>query len=396
MPAVQRRWDIFCRVIDNLGDAGVCWRLAADLAARGHQPVLWIDDLSPLALLAPQARAGAVHAGVTLHHWRPGLHWRDTPVGRAGQVLIEAFGCHLDDDLQAELGRRHARGEPVAQWINLEYLSAEAWVARSHGLPSPVLSGPASGLVKRFFFPGFEPATGGLLREPGLAERQRRFVADDWLQQHALQSPLQAQEQRISLFCYEPALLLPWLRQLDEAAQQQPLRLLVTPGRARAAVDQALAQLAAGGGRLTHLARSPVPPLPQPAFDELLWACHLNLVRGEDSLVRAVWAGRPWLWQAYVQDDGAHHAKLDALLDLTAGCAQRVGEESTAVDSQASMRAWALAQRVWNGHPGVPSPDARALMGWTGWQAAVDALRLGMAAQDDLVTRLTGFVNEPG
>ncbi|MER2540956.1 MAG: elongation factor P maturation arginine rhamnosyltransferase EarP, partial [Azonexus sp.] len=24
---MQRNWDIFCRVIDNYGDIGVCWRL---------------------------------------------------------------------------------------------------------------------------------------------------------------------------------------------------------------------------------------------------------------------------------------------------------------------------------------------------------------------------------
>ncbi|HET7526824.1 MAG TPA: elongation factor P maturation arginine rhamnosyltransferase EarP, partial [Burkholderiaceae bacterium] len=42
------RWDLFCRVIDNLGDAGVCWRLASDLAARGQQVRLVIDDASPL------------------------------------------------------------------------------------------------------------------------------------------------------------------------------------------------------------------------------------------------------------------------------------------------------------------------------------------------------------
>ena len=29
-------WDIFCQVIDNHGDVGVCWRLARELAARGH------------------------------------------------------------------------------------------------------------------------------------------------------------------------------------------------------------------------------------------------------------------------------------------------------------------------------------------------------------------------
>ncbi|MEO7887531.1 MAG: elongation factor P maturation arginine rhamnosyltransferase EarP, partial [Polaromonas sp.] len=43
------QWDIFCKVIDNFGDIGVCWRLAADLASRGHKVRLWVDDASALA-----------------------------------------------------------------------------------------------------------------------------------------------------------------------------------------------------------------------------------------------------------------------------------------------------------------------------------------------------------
>ena len=50
----QPRWDIFCQVIDNYGDIGVCWRLAAELAARGVQVQLRIDNASALAWMAPQ------------------------------------------------------------------------------------------------------------------------------------------------------------------------------------------------------------------------------------------------------------------------------------------------------------------------------------------------------
>ena len=52
-------WDIFCQVIDNHGDVGVCWRLAHELAARGHTVRLWLDDLRALPWLAPGAWSGA-------------------------------------------------------------------------------------------------------------------------------------------------------------------------------------------------------------------------------------------------------------------------------------------------------------------------------------------------
>ena len=157
------RWDIFCRVIDNHGDLGVCWRLCADLAQRGHTVRLWVDDASALAWMAPQGCAG-----VTVHAWPREDAWQALTHNTAfavGDVVIEAFGCELPEAFQALM----VQGTPPV-WINLEYLSAEGYVARSHGLASPVMSGSARGATKWFFFPGFTPDTGGLLREPDLLE----------------------------------------------------------------------------------------------------------------------------------------------------------------------------------------------------------------------------------
>jgi uncharacterized repeat protein (TIGR03837 family) len=126
------RWDLFCRVVDNFGDVGVCWRLAADLAGRGHAVRLWADDLSALAWLAP---GGA--PGVEVIHWTA-----DVPPASPGDVVIEAFGCDPPDGF---VSRMAAMARPPA-WLNLEYLSAESYVERSHRLPSPQHAGPGKGL----------------------------------------------------------------------------------------------------------------------------------------------------------------------------------------------------------------------------------------------------------
>jgi uncharacterized repeat protein (TIGR03837 family) len=39
-------------------------------------------------------------------------------------------------------------------------------------------------------------------------------------------------------------------------------------------------------------------------------------VRGEDSCIRAQWAGKPFIWQIYPQHDAVHWQKLQAFLDL--------------------------------------------------------------------------------
>jgi hypothetical protein len=48
----MKSWDIFCRVIDNYGDIGVCWRLARQLANEyPYQIRLWVDELAALKMI---------------------------------------------------------------------------------------------------------------------------------------------------------------------------------------------------------------------------------------------------------------------------------------------------------------------------------------------------------
>ena len=338
-------WDIFCKVIDNHGDIGVCWRLARGLAARGESVRLWTDDASALAWMAPEG-----DPGVQVGAWNAA-----TSFPAPGDVVVEAFGCELPDEVVAAMAAR----PQAPRWINLEYLSAEAYAARNHKLASPAMSGPGKGLVKHFFYPGFTAGTGGLLREPGLLQRQAGFDRAAWLRTLGIEA---SGERLVSLFCYEPAALPALLRHLDEA--DQPSRLLVTAGRAAAAVRAQL-QLHTP----ERLAITWLPLLTQPGYDQLLWSCDFNFVRGEDSLVRALWAGRPFAWQVYPQDDDAHHAKLMAFLDW--------------LQAPPSLRAFHAG---WNGiTTTLPPLDLAA------WQPCVDAARGRLLQQDDLVTQLLAF-----
>ena len=331
-------WDVYCRVIDNLGDAGVCWRLAVNLAQHGQRVRLVIDDARPLAFMAPEGAAG-----VEVLPW-PGPDDAIEP----GQVVIEAFGCHLSPATEAAMARQAV--PPV--WLNLEYLSAEAYVERSHGLPSP----QANGLRKWFFYPGFTQRTGGLLREAGLEERQQTFDRQAWLQAQGI--TLRSGERIVTLFCYDN----PALPSLLHSLAEQPTLLLLTPGLAQQQVASAPA-----GVRLHRL-----PWLTQPGFDELLRAADLNFVRGEDSLVRALWAGAPFVWQAYPQHDGAHAPKLQALIEHL----QLPGDVADL------WRAWNGLHSAW---PGLPPLQPA-------WQAAARAASGALKAQPDLASQLLAFV----
>jgi uncharacterized repeat protein (TIGR03837 family) len=342
-------WDLYCKVIDNFGDIGVCWRLASDLASRGERVRLWVDAPQALAWLAPQGRAG-----IDVFGW-PG----DGAAVQPGDVVVEAFGCELPGPVQAAIACSATAGKPVC-WINLEYLTAEPFAERAHGLPSPVMSGPAAGQVKHFFYPGFTARTGGLIREADLLQRQAVFDRPAWLAQQGI---AWRGERLVSLFCYEPAALPALLEQLASGAQ--PTLMLVTPGRAAQAV-KAVGHLPQGALSLHYL-----PALPQTGYDELLWACDLNFVRGEDSLVRALWAAKPMVWQAYPQDDDAHHAKLEAFLAV--------------IGAPASLR---QMHHAWNG----AAPASLPVLDLPGWGLAMRLARDALLLQDDLTSQLLGYV----
>lgn len=367
-PAMNRsqQWDIFCKVIDNHGDAGVCWRLSAELARRGERVRLWIDDASALQWMAPEGQEG-----VTVLPWLEPLGLNLLRLDAAPcDVLVEAFGCEVAPEFIAACADSERASGIKPVWINLEYLSAEPYVERCHALPSPVHSGPAAGWIKWFFYPGFTAATGGLLREVSLPTRRAAFDRQAWL---ASRGTRVNEELLVSMFCYEPAALAPLLAGFSQHGMDGgPVRLLVTAGRAEKAVkalldkENSLRTNSNGHGLLSI---SYLPWLDQNDFDHLLWACDLNFVRGEDSVVRALWAGQPFVWQVYPQGDQAHLAKLQAFLDR--------------LQAPPSLRRF---HEIWNGLPGdLPPPDLEP------WAACTRSAAQRVETQADLTTQLMNF-----
>jgi len=298
------RWDIFCAVVDNLGDIGVCWRLARQLAAEHRARVrLWVDDLVTFRRLLPAidpALDSQAVAGLEVRRWT-----QPFPEVEPAEVVVETFACELPASYVAAM----KRVSPAPVWINLEYLSAESWVGRCHALPSP-----QPPLTKYFFFPGFASDTGGVLMERDLGAQRDAFRAAAAGRQAFLArfgvTDLRPDERLVSLFCYPHA---PMAAQFDAwEAGERPVRLLTfadTPG-AQAVVARGLGD---GGARGALSARI-LPFLSQEDYDRVLWACDWNFVRGEDSFVRAQWARRPFVWQAYPQQDDSHRLKVHSFL----------------------------------------------------------------------------------
>jgi uncharacterized repeat protein (TIGR03837 family) len=338
MPQRAQRWDVFCTVIDNFGDVGVCWRLARQLAGEhGLNVRLFVDALPALARLAPSidaARDVQRVDDVDVRRWAGPQ--RATAIADPGEAVIEAFGCGLPEPYLSAMSAR-AR-QPV--WVNLEYLSAEGWIEGCHGLAS---RHPRLPLTRHFFFPGFTVASGGLLRERELFARRDAFLADASAQGElwrriGVRAP-DPKTRIVSLFCYPKApvasLLSAW------ADGHEPILALVPDGVAASAIDAWSDGAIRGAGqqmRRRALTLACIPFLSQEDYDRLLWRCDLNFVRGEDSFVRAQWAARPLVWQPYPQSENAHRLKLEAFLDRYT--------ERLVADAAQALRAFALS---WNG-----------------------------------------------
>ncbi|MGZ5033398.1 MAG: elongation factor P maturation arginine rhamnosyltransferase EarP [Usitatibacter sp.] len=392
-PNDGQRWDIFCRVVDNFGDVGVSWRLARQVAREhGKRVRLWLDDLTVLSKLRPEIDPAydiqKLEAVEVMRLREP------FEADEVADVVVETFGCDPPEPYVLAMARRDVK----PRWINLEYLSAEQWVESSHALPSPH---PRLPLVKHYFFPGFTAKTGGLLRERSLLKRRDEFQRDSgaqaafWTSLVGKAPPEGAL--KMSLFTYAGA-------PVDGLARSclqfpGPVWLIAPEGAAAAALQgygvpahDVLRRNDHPGGRRRELEVFVVPFLAQDRYDELLWACDVNFVRGEDSFVRAQWAAKPFVWHVYPTDDGAHWIKMAAFL----------ARYTKALDRNHAAAVGALWD-AWN-RRGDDTPGERAGPGlaesWAGFASRRQALGAhargwseGLARQRDLAAELVNFAD---
>ena len=426
----MKRWDIFCKIVDNFGDIGVCWRLARQLQAEhGLQVRLWIDDLSAAKQLIPDldlTQKTQIIQNITIASWQA-----NTVFDEAAATVIEAFSCELPPNYLAEM---HA----ATVWVNLEYLSAETWVDDFHARNSK-----RGNLTRHFFFPGFTPATGGLLREHDLVKNNQELAGSKLLQRQFLQD-LNAKDNvrdpretliclshrrdrkgyhhriyllkqiilrekpvssvlisldsgfrrndvyginqcfprlKISLFCYPHAPIAALLNAMADS--DHPIDCFVP-------ASNILSKVAHFFGKNTittedvlvskNLHLHVLPFLSQPNYDKLLASCDINFVRGEDSWVRAIWAGRPFIWQPYWQTEDTHIVKLHAFLNLFySDCAE--SSKKSACEMHAAWVADNMSNATWQAYLN----NLTSLNAWSLQQSNA------LAAQADLATKLVIF-----
>ncbi|MDO4938060.1 MAG: elongation factor P maturation arginine rhamnosyltransferase EarP [Sutterellaceae bacterium] len=364
--------DMFCRVIDNFGDAGIAWRLAQSLTREnGWQVRLIIDDRKTLAAMVPEVKIDTepqTVQSVAIDAWENAL------VGAPADVVIELFSCFLPEDYEAAINAaRNAETPKNPVVLALDYLTAERYAEESNGLQSPH---PRYGYPKTFLFPGFSEKTCGVIYEAVLADKVRSFKESKRKTEVLKSFGADANHPFTLFFFTYPQ---PVIEELAKALvdDKRPIQMLCAPGAATEKLISKLETLKDSD----HIRVVRMPMVPQAEFDEVLMSCDAALVRGEDSTMRAQLLGVPLIWMLYPQEEDTHLVKLAAF--------SKIYTEALPCEAR---EAWASVSEWING-----KPDAQSA--WSAWRDAFEGMVKGakmwqetLLSRTSLTVRLTQIV----
>jgi len=302
--------DIFCEIIDNYGDIGVVYRTAKELQkifpkSKIRAFLNRLDEFKKInsqVLDLPSQNIDGIEY-ITFDYLRDNANELLT-----AQVIIEAFGCQIPEEYM-EIAYDNSE-----LLINLEYLSAEDWIEDFHLQSSPLGRGK---LKKVFFMPGFTEKSGGVITDSNYLERIQRVLENKEFYEKKYLSDIEDRENKIvgTLFSYEKNFtpLLEDLKKLDKDV------VILAMGEKTHSLRKILKNFSIEDFR-NFLKYGKIEIrflnfLNQEEYEELINIVDFNFVRGEDSFIRAVLTGKPYMWHIYCQEEYAHMDKIEGFLD---------------------------------------------------------------------------------
>lgn len=311
---------LLCKVVDNYGDIGFVYRLARTLRIKYPQLNLSIvvSNLDSFAAMAPEIKniPFQKYLGMDVLDWNNAdeckKYFSENPV----ELILECFQCGRPEWLDEILFDKTRTD--IVQIVNVEYLTAESWADDFHLLKS----GTRSALVKKMnFMPGFTNKTGGLVLDNSFMENlENKNAALKKLEGTNIDSIIREKNPEnnffATVFAYTKNLepLVTALKNFQEQQRKKNpdfnLTVFAASGLSFNSVNQEWEKL----NKPFELI--PLPYLRQESWDALLTLCDFNFIRGEDSFSRACLCGKPFLWNAYVQDEEFQLVKVRAVVDL--------------------------------------------------------------------------------
>ena len=282
-----RSIDIFCQVIDNYGDVGVAYRLAREFKRVYPNKKLRfiINQMEELNLIKKSEEIEII------------TYQDISKIENSADLIIESFGC----EIPKEYMDRALKNSKLI--INLEYFSAEDWVDDFH-LQESFLG---ENLKKYFFIPGLSKKSGGILLDNKFLERKKKVTKNKgyYLKKIGINKKYDLIG---SVFSYEKNFdfLIEELKKLDKK-----ILLLILSEKTQKNFIKYFDNV----NNYDKIKFVKLPFFTYDKYEELLALCDFNLVRGEDSFVRALLLGKPFLWHIYPQEGNTHIKKLESFLE---------------------------------------------------------------------------------
>ena len=283
---------VLCKVVDNYGDIGVCWRMCRRLKkiAPQNNISLVVDNFESFGKIEPRviARSEATWQsiqieGIDIYNWHDDNKCHNIFSDNDGErlsIILECFQCGRPDWMEKILFEEKL--ERTVHIIMIDYLTAEKYAEDFHCLKSLTRSAKVQ---KVNFMPGFTEKTGGLI------------IDDEW-------------------------------SQLPEWNEKGPV-LLFTYTMGKGLIESSGSLRLSKGPLL-----KPLPFMPQPEWDKMMKQCSALIIRGEESMSRACLSGIPFIWQAYPQSEEYQLVKVKALLERMR---EHFNEEAFAIVEKAWM-----------------------------------------------------------
>lgn len=314
--------DIFCEIIDNFGDIGVVYRLAKELKNLYGDRVeirVFLNRVDEFISINKKAKLVEYQEIDGIIYITNEYLAKNICTFSPANVIIEAFGCNI---LEEYLERAKVESSLL---INLEYLSGEDWIEDIHLMESPL---GAPKLKKYFFMPGFTEKTGGVIVDSLFLERKKSVLKNKDMYLNKYIPEIEKEDYFIgTIFSYEKN-FLPLLDVLIENKRKNCL--LILGEKSQTSIKSIIQDLDGVTSKddiyqYRNIMFKFMPFLEQEEYEELINLVDYNFVRGEDSFVRALLTGKPFIWHIYLQDEMAHMDKIEGFVGKYRDTLEKVG-----------------------------------------------------------------------
>ena len=324
--------DIFCEIIDNFGDIGVVYRISKELKKifQNVRIRIVLNRLEEFKAINKKVKDTDYQEIDGLICVTEKYVKENIETFGVSDVFIEAFGCNVPEEYVKQAK------ENSKLWINLEYLSGEKWIEDFHLCESLIDS---KTLKKIFFMPGFSEKSGGVIIDSGFLERMKygKENRDEVFKKYFPNIDLK--DKFIgTVFSYEKNFenLLETLKNYEK----ETVLLLMGEKTQKSFSEILKKNLTEDYGNIVKYGKITMiysDFFSQEEYEEIISASDFNFTRGEDSFVRGIILGKPFMWHIYLQEEKAHMDKIKAFTERFKESVEVSEEEKNIIESYCNL-----------------------------------------------------------